>query len=164
MERADVQNPIFCGNKFFVVVWRVIYDAVVLFGWWCYWRWGVGQICRVSGSIFRLNFEELSGRRNHMKLYNSSRRSGIIWSPLQAVNLLFVIVENKIIPGVVCMVLFSTITNNKFAAWRGDHIIPKRRLADLLGIEGWNFGGESLRPQIINFSLRVWNPLTFGPL
>jgi hypothetical protein len=33
--------------------------------------------------------------------------------------------------------------------------------ADLLRIESQNFGGEFLGPQIINFSLRVWNFLTF---
>jgi hypothetical protein len=34
----------------------------------------------------------------------------------------------------------------------------------LFRIEGWNFGGGFLRPQIINFLLSVWIPLTFaGP-
>jgi hypothetical protein len=32
--------------------------------------------------------------------------------------------------------------------------------ADLLQIEGWNFGDDSLGPQIINFALIIGNPLT----
>jgi hypothetical protein len=34
--------------------------------------------------------------------------------------------------------------------------------AELLRIWSWNFGGEFLGPQIIIFSLRVWNFLTFA--
>jgi hypothetical protein len=34
--------------------------------------------------------------------------------------------------------------------------------AGLLRIEGWNFGGGFLGLQIINFLLRVWNPLIFA--
>jgi hypothetical protein len=37
------------------------------------------------------------GLRNHTKLFNSRQRFGIILSPLQAVNLVIVIVENKIL-------------------------------------------------------------------
>ncbi len=36
--------------------------------------------------------------RNHTKLFNSRQRFGIILSPLQAVNLVIVIVENKMFP------------------------------------------------------------------
>jgi hypothetical protein len=34
--------------------------------------------------------------------------------------------------------------------------------ADLLRTWSWNFRGEFLVPPIINFALRVWNPLTFA--
>jgi hypothetical protein len=95
-----------------------------------------------------------------MKYSNDKAFCSELWDPrgtkTRTIARNFIPKYYRVPPKKTQCVLFEFICEKSLNAW--DLMTSRRRIR----IEGWNFGVEFLGPQIINFFLGVWNPLTFA--